>query len=902
MTAVERGESPGRRRWPSASQYQAALQNPGRALGDPELRQGTPLRNAGLPAPFAGAFADVYQLECPSGDTWAVKCFKRDAPERDLRYQLVGERLRDLGLPFLTDFQWLDGERGVRVDGEWFPVVKMRWIEGRPLNEVVAESLGRPETLRDLQTIWARLASRLAKAGIAHGDLQHGNVLLVPESRGLRLMLVDYDGLFIPELQGRRANEAGHGNYQHPRRSHESPFDANLDRFSLLLVYTALHALRLGGRRLWERFDNGENLLFRQADLERPQDSELFRELWTLPEPGARSLVGRLALATQGPMHATPLLEELLGQGQIAELSRGEVEQVETLLREARVRRHSPDANQVGTERGTSPVALDRPGATGRGPEGSGDPDSRVVAKGWWDGRGRWVAGGAAGTVVLCLLVAAVVHGFRPDRAGDATALREPVAGLDVGALATEGETDTNLAPQGGGIPGTTVAGSSPSGSAAASGTAAAMSGFTDSAAQASDETWSDKVAKPSGDSGNSPAAVDQGAAAGLGAIPGAGGPDPAGANITDGDTPGDLNPMSGAGPRPPGPADAAAPVVSLAGFPNAVSLPKLGETAILGTTLAVAPGRLDIELLGGDVVLGPSGGTLGLAPAAGAEAGRAWQLVQARAGGRQALAELRWADDGGLEFAWSDQARANLTGARALECCALGLHAGSEMRVCALRRTVVVEPLTVRMYDGGGRVEWQLPSLPDPQLICLQSTGSDGGLPACDLEPPDGVFVARDKLTCIFHDDFGEKLRVWMDIVPTVSRTGIVLKATPMIRVAGRSHSLQRRYLDSRALERRARVLETQAQNLDNTVARLNDALAAGNLQNPLALVNAENQAAAVHLELDASLAEIEVLTGLRDAFDALDGQEVALHFRCLIRLVDQEVELSTTVAGASP
>jgi hypothetical protein len=64
------------------------------------------------------------------------------------------------------------------------------------------------------------LASRLREAGVAHGDLQHGNVLLVPatDTDRLSLKLVDYDGMFVPALTGAQTGEVGHPAYQHPQR------------------------------------------------------------------------------------------------------------------------------------------------------------------------------------------------------------------------------------------------------------------------------------------------------------------------------------------------------------------------------------------------------------------------------------------------------------------------------------------------------------------------------------------------------------------------------------------------------------------------------------------------------------------------------------------------------------
>src|SRR2546430_4647189 len=57
----------------------------------------------------------------------------------------------------------------------------------------------------------------LFRSQVAHGDLQHGNILV----RGGSIQLVDYDGMWVPALKGRHATEIGHRAYQHPERSEQ---------------------------------------------------------------------------------------------------------------------------------------------------------------------------------------------------------------------------------------------------------------------------------------------------------------------------------------------------------------------------------------------------------------------------------------------------------------------------------------------------------------------------------------------------------------------------------------------------------------------------------------------------------------------------------------------------------
>jgi hypothetical protein len=313
--------------------YNEAVQNPAVAFGDAELRAAVPVTNAlGLPVPCSGNFADVYHLRHPSGSSWAVKCFTRPVADRQERYDAISRHLTRFHLPFTIDFSYL--AEGVCVQGQWYPVVKMQWVEGLLLNQFVRENLSRPALLDSLIGLWARMARKLRESGSAHGDLQHGNVLLVPSSRtvGLTLKLIDYDGMFVPALADKPAGEVGHPAYQHPQRLREATYGVEIDRVPLLVIATALRCLAVAGQPLWDRYDNGDNLLFRGADLREPAQSPLFRELWQLSDPLAHVLVARLALACYDPIEEAPNVTALLAEDLLPVLTAEQKERAEALL------------------------------------------------------------------------------------------------------------------------------------------------------------------------------------------------------------------------------------------------------------------------------------------------------------------------------------------------------------------------------------------------------------------------------------------------------------------------------------------------------------------------------------------------------------------------------------------
>lgn len=255
--------------WPTPQEYNEALQLPEQSFGDLALRSGQPeLTALGLPRPITGMFASVYRLRCADGD-WAVRCFLHNYPEHRKRYTALHECLAQLRLPFTVGFQYQ--EKGIQCQGTWYPILKMAWCEGETLNRWLERHLARPDCIRELAQRWKDMLRELRRHNIAHGDLQHGNILV----RNNQLKLVDYDGMYIPQLAQLGANELGHRHYQHPGRD-ESDFGPWMDNFSGWLIYASMQILSLDPM-LWHQLRGGdEYLLLSKSDLENPTESPVF--------------------------------------------------------------------------------------------------------------------------------------------------------------------------------------------------------------------------------------------------------------------------------------------------------------------------------------------------------------------------------------------------------------------------------------------------------------------------------------------------------------------------------------------------------------------------------------------------------------------------------------------------
>jgi WD40 repeat protein len=299
--------------WPLSQDYNEAVQTPRASFAEADLKAGAvAVGPMGLPLPRSGNFADVYQVRTPDGRTWAVKCFTRPVAGLRERYARIDEHLHQARLPFTVGFRFLT--EGIRVRGQWYPVVQMEWVEGFTLNEFVRQYAGRPDMLRALLGMWVRLCKRLRDARIAHADLQHGNVLLVPgeTANKLKLRLIDYDGMWVPSLAGKPSGEAGHPAYQHPARLRDKVYSADVDRFPHLVIGCALRAVAVAGKPMFDQSDNGDNLLFRETDFADPGRSKLLRTLWDLDDPTVTNLVALLVTSAQRPVRDTPWLDEVL--------------------------------------------------------------------------------------------------------------------------------------------------------------------------------------------------------------------------------------------------------------------------------------------------------------------------------------------------------------------------------------------------------------------------------------------------------------------------------------------------------------------------------------------------------------------------------------------------------------
>ncbi len=305
--------------WPTPREYALALFRAKKNLLVPALKDCklvcTP---QGLPKPLTGGFGAVFEATTPDGKRWALKFFHKKALGTRRRYRLLADWQQKNHTASMVTCSW--HEKGLQVKGKEYPLVQMPWIEGVRLSDFLAKHHNSPDVCNVLFDCWLKLVGGLHDAGIAHGDLQHNNILLVPDGPNrFQMRLVDLDGVWLPTLKDIPSSEIGHRAYQHPFRRHD-PYHSAVDRFPALVIALSLAALADHGGGLWKKFHLGRNLIFRRTDFVAPKKSPLFMALRASDSDRVRLLREALEEACgQSPDQIPWVTDVLSGKKEVAQ-------------------------------------------------------------------------------------------------------------------------------------------------------------------------------------------------------------------------------------------------------------------------------------------------------------------------------------------------------------------------------------------------------------------------------------------------------------------------------------------------------------------------------------------------------------------------------------------------------
>ena len=266
--------------YPLISEYREAVMMAEDSLG--ELAALRPVMDAyGSPVMSSGNFAVVFKMrDSVSGKLYALKCFTKEQAGRRESYRRIADELELVGGNYILPIRYLDKEIFVdspQCECEEFPVVLMEWVEGETLDRYVARNIDDRYALEMLSYRFNRMAAWLLAQPFAHGDLKPDNILVREDGT---LVLVDYDGMFVPSMEGEKARETGSPDYRHPLRT-DSDFNEHIDDFAASVIALSLRAIALNPS-LRASSSRKDTLLLSESDFRDPATSTLLAELQRL--------------------------------------------------------------------------------------------------------------------------------------------------------------------------------------------------------------------------------------------------------------------------------------------------------------------------------------------------------------------------------------------------------------------------------------------------------------------------------------------------------------------------------------------------------------------------------------------------------------------------------------------
>ncbi len=229
----------------------------------------------------SGNFAVVFKMKDESsGKLYAVKCFLKEQEGRDIAYQQITDELEYVSSNYLCSIKYLQKElfvdSTVSSDTE-FPVLLMDWVEGVTLDKYVHQHISDKYVLQLITYQFCKMAAWLMSQPFAHGDLKPDNILVTEDGT---LVLVDYDGMYVPAMQGQKARELGSPDYRHPMRT-EDCFNEHIDDFPLALIGMSLKAIALDSSLL-QNNAKSDSLLFSESDFKDIGDCLMMKSLYAL--------------------------------------------------------------------------------------------------------------------------------------------------------------------------------------------------------------------------------------------------------------------------------------------------------------------------------------------------------------------------------------------------------------------------------------------------------------------------------------------------------------------------------------------------------------------------------------------------------------------------------------------
>lgn len=256
---------------PSRIDLMKAMQDPA-SYNAKELAGGHILSEGDIIINWAGGFANVYPFIQKDGTQIAVKCWHLDIQNAQQRFASISEFIGKNDCPFFIKTKLLPD--ALAINGDLYPVGIMEWVEGETFKHFFDERTPSKDIFLKLANNFLEMVKTLHQLNVSHGDLQHGNIMILPDGS---MKLIDYDSMYVPGLDNMQDVIKGLPGYQHPARRKVKFINPKNDYFSELVIYLSL-LLFAEKPSLWEDYVDTEDLLFSCDDFADLQNSDIYKE------------------------------------------------------------------------------------------------------------------------------------------------------------------------------------------------------------------------------------------------------------------------------------------------------------------------------------------------------------------------------------------------------------------------------------------------------------------------------------------------------------------------------------------------------------------------------------------------------------------------------------------------
>ena len=265
--------------YPLISEYVKAIQDAGDNLD--KLAYLSPvLDDHGEPYRSSGAFAVVFKmLDKSTGKYYALKCFTEEQEGRADAYRQIADELGMVDSPYITSVKYMEKELFVdsQCEENEFLVLLMDWVDGETMEVYIAANYHNQSAMSMLCYRFGKMAAWLRTQSFAHGDIKPDNIIIRPDGS---LVLVDYDGMFVPAMKGSKSPTVGTKDFCHPLRTVDD-FDETIDDFSLASIALSLKAISMNSTLL-DIYGASDRLLFSENDCRNPSNSKVISALQEL--------------------------------------------------------------------------------------------------------------------------------------------------------------------------------------------------------------------------------------------------------------------------------------------------------------------------------------------------------------------------------------------------------------------------------------------------------------------------------------------------------------------------------------------------------------------------------------------------------------------------------------------